>query len=213
MNIELQKFIKLNNVFIEDLYLEIEKTMKIFENDKEYHYRETTFNISKYGNLKIHFSGDSISYNAIFNIKNEVYNFEYTNINGFHINQICITKEIEDNKVMLSFNQNFINPNDFLTVFLVNDITNNSKLFRFESENKFSYNKDGPHLMPRDIINLMKESLFFNDNNFDSVFDMFKLQYDIDFKIKREQSFNLEKNTIIKLLTENNKNLKNKKSH
>lgn len=212
MNIELERFIKINKKFIEDLYIEIKEAIKIFDNDKEYYYRETKFKMSQYEELEICFSGDSISYNAIFNIRNEIYNFEYTNINGFHINQICITKETEKNNTMISFYQSFINPNDFVNTLLIDDFKN-PQLFSFSPENQFSYNKDKTKLIPEDIINLMKEAFFFNDNKFDYVCDMFRLQYDIDFNINKKQTFNLENNSIIKLLTENNQNLKNKKSY
>lgn len=212
MNIELERFIKINKIFIEDLYIEIKEAIKIFENDKEYYYRETKFKMSQYEDLEISFSGDSISYNAIFNIRNEIYNFEYTNINGFHINQICITKETEKTNTMISFYQSFVNPNDFVNTLLIDDFKN-PQLFSFSPKNQFSYNKDKTKLIPEDIINLMKEAFFFNDNKFDYVCDMFRLQYDIDFNINKKQTFNLEKNSIIKILTENNQNFKNKKSY
>ena len=135
MNIELERFIKINKIFIEDLYIEIKEAIKIFENDKEYYYRETKFKMSQYEDLEISFSGDSISYNAIFNIRNEIYNFEYTNINGFHINQICITKETEKTNTMISFYQSFVNPNDFVNKLIIDDFKKHH-LFSFSHKNK-----------------------------------------------------------------------------
>lgn len=212
MNIELERFIKINEGFIDDLYLEIKNAMKIFEHDTDYSYKQTKFKMSKYEDLEISFSGDSISYNTIFDIKNETYNFEYTNINGFHINQVCITKEMGSNKSMLSFYESIINTDEWANTFLV-DYLKTHELFEFFNHNKISYNKDETNQIPEDIISLMKESFFFNDRKFDYVCDMFRLQYDIDFNINKKQTFNLENNSIIKLLRANNEIFKNKKSY